>query len=178
MANKKALMFDADTFTPADSEYFRWNSSTESVEPVAPPSLSGSTTEHTGTASAGIGGVAGGTNRTYVISGHVQVTVVTPGTGSSYVAGDTAVWHLQGIIIKHTTGGSYTVYPTAYGTGQAPTYDFSTGNNKFNNADLLFSAAAGTVFITYSPDVSATTTVAGTVVRISSQLIVTDRSFV
>jgi hypothetical protein len=178
MANKKALMYDADTYTPADSEYFRWNSSTESVQPIAPPNLSGYTGEHTGTATAIAGGFAGGTNRTYVLSGHVQVTIVTPGTSSNYVAGDTAVWHLQGVIVKHTTGGSYVTYPTAYGTGQAPTYDYSTSNNKFANSDLLITAAAGAAYLTYSPDVSATTTVAGTVVRIASQLLVTDCSFV
>jgi hypothetical protein len=178
MANKKALMYDADTYTPADGEFFRWDSGNESVQPTAPPSLTGYTGQSIGTGTAPAGGAAAGTNRSYVVSGHVAVTVLTPGTGSSYVAGDTAVWHLQGIIVKHSTGGSFTVFPTSYQTGQAPTYDFSTSNNKFANADLLFSAANGSIFLTYSPDVSGSTTVANTIVNISSQLIITENAFV
>jgi hypothetical protein len=178
MANKKTLMFDADTYTPADSQFFRWDSSTESVIPTEPPNLAGYTGQSIGTGTAPAGAFVGGTNKTYAVSGHVAVTVLTPGTGSSYTAGDTAVWHLQGVIIKHTTGGSFTVYPTVYSTGQGPTYDFSAGNNLFSAATISLSAASGTVYLTYTPEVSASATVANTIVNISSQLIVTENAFV
>lgn len=178
MANRKTLMFDADAYTPSDGQLFRWDSSTESVVPAAAPNLTGYTGQSTGTGAVSAGAFFGGTNETYAISGHVAVTVLTPGTGSSYVAGDTAVWHLQGAIVKHTTGGSFTAYPTVYTTGEAPTYDFSAGNNLFSAATISLSAASGTVYLTYTPEVSGTTTVATTVVNISSQLIVTQNAFV
>jgi hypothetical protein len=178
MANRKTLMFDADTYTPSDSQFFRWDSSTESVIPTEPPNLVGYTGQSIGTGTAPAGGATGGTNKTYVISGHVAVTVLTPGTGSNYVAGDTAVWYLDGIIIRHATGGSFTVYPTVWTAGQAPTYDFSAGNNHFSSATISLSAASGTVYLTYTPEVGATSTVANTIVNISSQLIVTTNAFV
>jgi len=178
MANRKTLMFDADAYTPADSQFFRWDSSTESVVPTEPPNLSGYTGQSIGTGTAPAGAYVGATNKTFAISGHIAVTVLAPGTGSTYVAGDTAVWYLNGIIIRHATGGSFTAYPTIWTTGQAPTYDFSTGNNLFSAATISLSAASGTVYLTYTPEVGATATVANTIVNISSQLIVTENAFV
>jgi hypothetical protein len=178
MANKKALMYDADTYTPVDSQFFRWDSSSESVQPTAPPSLTGYTGIHTGTAAALAGSFAGGTNKSYAMSGHIQVTILTPGTGSNYVAGDTATWHLDGVIIRHGTGGSYTTWPDIWNTGKAPTYDLSTSNNHFSSATIDIDAAGGTVYLNYTPEVGATSTVATTVVKIASQLIITELTFV
>jgi hypothetical protein len=182
MANKKALMYDADAYTPTDGDLFKWDTSNDYVIPFD-GGLDGFvsySTQHTGIGGSAAAQWTVGQNNVCTVSGQVAVTVITPGTGSSYVVGDTAVWHLQGVIIKHTTGGTFTVYPSTYlAPGSAgPTYDLSSGNNLFSAALLTFSAGGGVFYATYTPEVSGSATVANTVVRIDTKLLVTTNSIV
>lgn len=176
MANRKALMFDADSYTPANDEFFKWDSATESVIPTVGPTVLSNQITHTGTGAVTVASYNAGINHSFTISGHVVVSVTTPGgVGTNYAIGSSCSWHIPAVIVVHSTGASYSVTPTGWNIttsgGLVPTYDQTSGS-LFADARLGLSAASGIFYLTYTPDTGANSTIAGTIVKINTQLLV------
>jgi hypothetical protein len=176
MANRKALMFDADAYTPANDDFFKWDSTTEALIPTAGPTVLSNLVTHTGTSAVTAASYNAGVNHSLIITGHIAVSVITPGgVGTNYAIGSSCSWHIPAVIFVHSTGATYSVTPNTWNitssNGLVPTNDQSAGG-LFADARLGLSASSGIFYFTYTPDTGANSTIAGTVVKIATQLLV------